>query len=70
MDGIGYTVSGEVSSVCDDWRDNVFLDPAERFPMLAEDEPRRAYLCHEYPLALRSTVEAAPLYPCIIPRYN
>ena len=26
------TVSGEVSSVSDDWNDNMFLDPAERFP--------------------------------------
>lgn len=49
IDGIGYTVSGEVSSVCDDWNDNVFLEPSERFPIIAEDEPRRAYLCHEYP---------------------
>ncbi len=53
IDGIGYTVSGEVSSVCDDWRDNVFLDPAERFPILAEDEPRRVYLCHEYPAVVQ-----------------
>lgn len=49
IDGIGYTVSGEVSSVCDDWNDNVFLEPSERFPKLLEDEPRRTYLCHEYP---------------------
>lgn len=49
IDGIGYTVSGEVSSVCDDWNDNVFLEPATRFPGIIEDEPRRFYLCHEYP---------------------
>lgn len=56
IDGIGYTVSGEVSSVCDDWNDNVFLDPAERFPTLAEDEPRRWYLCNEYPRAAASAL--------------
>lgn len=50
VDGGRYTVSGEVSSVCDDWNDNVFLDPwASRFPKIIEDEPIRAYLCHEYP---------------------
>ena len=49
IDGIGYTVSGEVSSVCDDHRDNVFLANAERFPAIVEDEPRKVYLCHEYP---------------------
>jgi D-lyxose ketol-isomerase len=47
IDGIGYTVSGEVSSVCDDWNDNVFLEPASRFPEIVEDEPRRFFLCHE-----------------------
>jgi hypothetical protein len=52
--GNRYTISGEVSSVCDDWNDNVFIDPwACRFPAIAEDEPRRCYLCHEYP-ALRA----------------
>lgn len=51
LDGVGYTVSSEVSSVCDDYNDNVFLEPAERFPDLVEDEPRRHYLCHEYPTA-------------------
>jgi len=51
IDGVGYTVSGEVSSVCDDWNDNVFLDPSERFPVLVEDEPRRVFLCNEYPPA-------------------
>lgn len=49
VDGIGYSVSGEVSSVCDDWNDNVFLEPATRFPAVIEDEPRRCFLCHEYP---------------------
>ncbi|GAT32207.1 hypothetical protein TSACC_2605 [Terrimicrobium sacchariphilum] len=49
--GVRYSVSGEVSSVCDDWNDNVFLDPASRFPVLVEDEPRRFCLCNEYPRA-------------------
>ena len=49
--GRGYTVSGEVSSVCDDWSDNCFLEPAMRFPEIEEDEPRQVYLCHEYPSA-------------------
>jgi D-lyxose ketol-isomerase len=49
--GTGYTVSGEVSTVCDDWNDNCFLEPASRFPEIEEDEPRSAYLCHEYPTA-------------------
>ncbi|HEY4207430.1 MAG TPA: D-lyxose/D-mannose family sugar isomerase [Puia sp.] len=50
LDGIGYTISSEISSVCDDWNDNVFIaGPASRFPMIEEDEPRRYYLCHEYP---------------------
>jgi D-lyxose ketol-isomerase len=50
INGIGYIVSSEVSSVCDDWRDNVFLeDYGTRFPEIEEDEPRRYYLCNEYP---------------------
>ncbi|MBU8902716.1 MAG: D-lyxose/D-mannose family sugar isomerase [Victivallales bacterium] len=51
MNGVQYTVSGEVSSVCDDWNDNCFLDPVERFPAIEEDEPRKYYLCNEYPKA-------------------
>ncbi|EIP99068.1 ABC-type sugar transport system, auxiliary component [Opitutaceae bacterium TAV1] len=50
IDGIGYTISGEVSSVCDDWRDNHFIDPwANRFPGIIEDTPATHLLCHEYP---------------------
>jgi D-lyxose ketol-isomerase len=50
--GVRYTLSREVSSICDDWHDNVFIDPwAQRFPAIAEDEPRACYLCHEYPPA-------------------
>ena len=51
VNGVKYTVSGEVSSVCDDWDDNCFLDPVERFPAVEEDEPRKYYLCNEYPEA-------------------
>ncbi len=51
IDGVGYTVSGEISSVCDDCNDNVFLDGGCRFPTLLEDEPRLHYLCNEYPKA-------------------
>jgi len=49
LDGVGYTASGEVSSVCDDWNDNCFLEPVQRFPPIEEDEPARHYLCNEYP---------------------
>ena len=51
VDGVGYTVSGEVSSVCDDLADNCFLEPMTRFPGVVEDEPRYRYLCQEYPEA-------------------
>jgi D-lyxose ketol-isomerase len=50
-EGAGLAVSSEVSSVCDDWNDNVFLQPACRFPQVLEDEPPRHWLCHEYPPA-------------------
>ncbi len=51
-EGTGVTVSGEVSSVCDDWNDNAFVaGSATRFPPIVEDEPRTHYLCHEYPVA-------------------
>ncbi len=50
VDGMGYTLSSEISSVCDDWNDNVFLvDYGVRFPEIEEDEAKRYYLCHEYP---------------------
>lgn len=52
-EGTGETVSSEVSSVCDDWSDNVFLEPAERFPVLVEDASKHHLLCHEYPEAVR-----------------
>lgn len=49
VDGVRYSVSGEVSSVCDDWNDNIFLMDVERFPEIEEDVPRIHYLCNEYP---------------------
>jgi D-lyxose ketol-isomerase len=56
IDGIGYTVSNEISSVCDDMNDNVFLvDYAVRFPQIEEDERCNYYLCHEYPKAIPIT---------------
>lgn len=47
-EGTGLTVSAEVSSVCDDWNDNYFLEPAARFPKIMEDELPVRLLCHEY----------------------
>jgi len=47
--GDGVTVGGEVSTVCDDLKDNCFLDAVPRFSAVEEDEPRRYYLCNEYP---------------------
>jgi len=55
IDGIRYTVSSEISSVCDDWNDNVFLEGyGDRFPDIEENEERRYYLCNEYPAAIES----------------
>lgn len=53
IDGVGYTVSGEVSTVCDDYNDNCFIDEwSTRYPQIIEDEPRDVYLCNEYPRAI------------------
>lgn len=49
--GTGVTISGEVSSVCDDHADNAFLGGFHRFPVIIEDEPARWLLCNEYPSA-------------------
>lgn len=46
-----YTISGEVSSVCDDWSDNCWIEPCDRFCTFEDDEPPRHYLVHEYPPA-------------------
>ena len=52
MNGDRYTLSSEISSVCDDVNDNFFLvDYGVRFPEIVEDEERKYYLCHEYPRA-------------------
>ena len=48
-EGTGPSISGEVSSVCDDRTDNFFLEKRERFPAIEEDEPPRRLLCSEYP---------------------
>jgi hypothetical protein len=50
-EGTGLTMSGEVSSVCDDRTDNYFLEKRERFPETIEDEPARFLRCNEYPPA-------------------
>lgn len=47
----GPSISGEVSSVCDDRTDNYFIDNFERFPPIEEDEAPIFLLCHEYPPA-------------------
>jgi D-lyxose ketol-isomerase len=52
IDGVGYTVSSEVSSVCDDFKDNFFFGDLTRFPRIIEDCPRMHYLCNEYPSAI------------------
>ncbi|MBN2309516.1 MAG: D-lyxose/D-mannose family sugar isomerase [Candidatus Hydrogenedentes bacterium] len=50
-EGAGLTLSVEVSSVCDDHRDNFWLESGDRFPSIDEDEPARHVLCGEYPPA-------------------
>ncbi len=49
IDGVKYGVSGEVSSVCDDRNDNVFIGGGKysRFPKIDEDEKRIHLLCNE-----------------------
>ena len=51
MNGIMHGVSGEVSSVCDDRNDNVFIGGGRfcRFPEIDEDEKPVHFLCQEYP---------------------
>lgn len=52
FEGARYSLSSEISSVCDDWNDNVFFTEwAVRFPEIVEDEPRAYVLCSEYPAA-------------------
>lgn len=52
--GTGITVSGEVSSVCDDHTDNAFIGGYHRFPTIIEDEAPRHLLCNEYPRAAQA----------------
>ena len=50
--GRRFTLSSEISSVCDDNHDNVFfIEWASRFPTIVEDEKAETCLCHEYPAA-------------------
>jgi D-lyxose ketol-isomerase len=49
--GAGTVLCGEVSTVNDDLRDNVFVPPVPRFAEIIEDEPPVHLLCHEYPPA-------------------
>ena len=58
IDGVGYTVSSEVSSVCDDLKDNFFFADLTRFPVIVEDAPRTVYLCNEYPPAVPAPASA------------
>lgn len=54
-EGQRYSLSSEISSVCDDWNDNVFFDEwAARFPTITEDVPATRFLCSEYPRAAGS----------------
>jgi D-lyxose ketol-isomerase len=46
--GTGTSIVGEVSTVNDDIRDNVFLNAPARFPTIVEDETRHCVLCTEY----------------------
>jgi D-lyxose ketol-isomerase len=52
FEGKRYSLSSEISSVCDDWNDNVFFDDwAARFPNIVEDVQASRFLCSEYPHA-------------------
>lgn len=50
--GFGDVLVGEVSSINDDQHDNHFLNPANRFSDVLEDEPAHLVLCNEYSLFL------------------
>ena len=49
--GHGKALIGEVSMVNDDFTDNRFLEPIDRFPEIEEDEPPQFLLFSEYPPA-------------------
>ena len=44
----GPVLSGEISSVNDDYKDNIWLEEVVRFPEIDEDEPRKYVLCSDY----------------------
>jgi len=46
--GHGDLIIGEVSSINDDTKDNIFLSPSDRFVDIIEDEPIAYLLCNEY----------------------
>lgn len=49
FEGKRWSLSREISSVCDDLNDNFFIDvEGVRFPEIVEDEVPIACLCHEY----------------------
>lgn len=49
VNGVLYGVSGEISSICDDHKDNAFLaGHACRFPEIVPDCPQKHVLCNEY----------------------
>jgi D-lyxose ketol-isomerase len=47
-EGHGAVLSTEISSVCNDFADNIFWPAGVRFPPIDEDTPARYVLCHEY----------------------
>lgn len=46
-EGRGASLSMEISTICDDLTDNVFLESGERFPRIEEDAPARHRLCSD-----------------------
>ncbi len=47
-EGAGWVLVGEVSTVNDDTKDNVFVDGSPRFPMIEEDEAPTWLLVNDY----------------------
>jgi len=46
--GSGDVLSMEVSSTCDDLKDNIWQEKADRFPPITEDVPPKYFLCSDY----------------------
>lgn len=44
----GTLLCGEVSTINDDYHDNLFAEPVQRFTSIEEDEPAVVPLCNEY----------------------